>query len=66
MQTVPQNISKYQNQVIEKITANATSIFWNSGQDPQLIPILSRQPKILIWKMQTRSQNILLYQNEVI
>ena len=55
MQTVPQNILKYQNEVIEKITANATSIFWNSGQDPQLIPILSRQPKILIWKMQTRS-----------
>jgi hypothetical protein len=30
------------------------------------MPILSRHPKILIWKMQTRSQNILLYQNEVI
>ena len=55
MQMLPRNISLYQNEIIEKVTANASSIFWNSGLDPRLTPILSRQTKILIWKMQTRS-----------
>ena len=40
MQTQPENILIYQNEVIEKITADPTSIFWNSGQN------LPQTPKI--------------------
>ena len=40
MPTLPQNILLYQNQVIEKITADPASIFWNSGQN------LPKTPKI--------------------
>jgi hypothetical protein len=40
MQTQPDNILSYQSEVIEKITADPASIFWNSGQN------LLKTPKI--------------------
>ena len=40
MKMLPPNILLYQNEVIEKITADPTSIFWNSGQN------LPKTPKI--------------------
>ena len=69
MQTRSYNILLYQNEVIEKITANAASIFRNSGRNPckppQNWPKLSEKNTILIRKMQNRGGIILIYQNEV-
>ena len=41
MQTLPPNILLYQNEVIEKITANAALIFGNSWLNPRKPPKLT-------------------------